>query len=198
MNDQKKNDQRQTIIHTCTCRYWRCKFTSSDYTFITYIYMYDCLSIVIFLLAITLSVLFWFTSSDYTFSTYMYMYDCLSIVIFLLAITLSVLFRFTSSDYTFSTYMYVWLFVYSHFSLGHYIVCSLLVIRRCKSKENRQCNGQKKNDYRQTIIHVHVGTEGVIRRCKSKEDRQCNDLKKNDYRQTIIHTCRYWRCNQKM
>jgi hypothetical protein len=122
------------------------------------------------------------------------------------------------------------------------------VIRRCKSKENRQCNDLKKNDYRQTIIHtwrywrshfslghyivcslliyifwihlqylhvcmivcvwsfffrslqayIHEGTEGVIRRCKSKENRQCNGLKKNDYRQTIIHTCRYWRCNQKM
>jgi hypothetical protein len=30
------------------------------------------------------------------------------------------------------------------------------VIRRCKSKEDRQCNGLKKNDYRQTIIHVFM------------------------------------------
>jgi hypothetical protein len=28
------------------------------------------------------------------------------------------------------------------------------VIRRCKSKEDRQCNGLKKNDHRQTIIHT--------------------------------------------
>jgi hypothetical protein len=28
------------------------------------------------------------------------------------------------------------------------------VIRRCKSKEDRQCNDLKKNDHRQTIIHT--------------------------------------------
>jgi len=28
------------------------------------------------------------------------------------------------------------------------------VIRRCKSKEDSQCNGLKKNDQRQTIIHT--------------------------------------------
>ena len=28
------------------------------------------------------------------------------------------------------------------------------VIRRCKSKEDRQCNDLKKNDQRQTIIHT--------------------------------------------
>ena len=70
------------------------------------------------------------------------------------------------------------------------------VIRRCKSKEDRQCNGlKKKMTNNHTTIdkqsYIHVGTEGVIRRCKSKEDRQCNGLKKNDQRQTIIHTCRY-------
>ena len=64
------------------------------------------------------------------------------------------------------------------------------VIRRCKSKEDRQCNDLKKNDIDKQS-YIHVGTEGVIRRCKSKEDRQCNGLKKNDQRQTIIHTCRY-------
>jgi hypothetical protein len=113
------------------------------------------------------------------------------------------------------------------------------VIRRCKSKEDRQCNGLKKNDYRQTIIHtcmnvwlfvyshfslghyivcslliyifwLHLQYLHVCMivclwsfffrplHCLSKENKQCNGLKKNDHRQTIIHTCRYWRCNQKM
>jgi hypothetical protein len=60
-----------------------------------------------------------------------FMFFCLSFVIFFYFITFSVLFWFTSSDYTFSTYMYVWLFVYSHFSLGHYIVCPLLIYIFC-------------------------------------------------------------------
>jgi hypothetical protein len=88
--------------------------------------------------------------------------------------------------------MYVWLFVFGHFSLGHYIVCSLLIyifwlhlqyLHVCMIVTDKQS-------------YIHVGTEGVIRRCKSKENRQCNGLKKNDHRQTIIHTCRYWRCNR--
>ena len=58
------------------------------------------------------------------------------------------------------------------------------VIRRCKSKEDRQCNGLKMTKDKQSYIHVMY--KGVIRRCKSKEDRQCNGLNKND--KTNNHT----------